>query len=128
MVKVISITHKGNFKRTDRFFKHLYNFEIMKILNGYGKKGVDLLSSATPVKTGLTSKSWGYEIEKRKGTYIIHFTNSNVQNGIPIALILQYGHGTGTGGYVKGVDYINPPLKELFEELASEAWKEVTKL
>lgn len=88
--------------------------------------GVDALSAATPVDTGKTAASWGYVITRTSDTATITWTNSNVNNGVPIALILQYGHGTGTGGYVKGRDYIKPAIRPVFDELANELWKEVT--
>ena len=86
------------------------------------------LASATPVDTGLTARSWRYEIVQEKGVARILFCNSNIQNGVPIAIILQYGHGTGTGGWVQGRDYINPAIQPIFDQIAKEAWREVTKL
>ena len=86
------------------------------------------LSSATPIDSGLTAESWYYEIENKKGSAIITFYNSNVQNGVPIAIVLQYGHGTRNGGWVQGRDYINPAIQPIFDEIANEAWGEVTKL
>lgn len=124
----ITITHKGNFEKTDRFFKKLLRFEINKILSKYGEKGVAALSAATPIDTGTTSQSWSYEIEKTGSGYSITWSNSNVNKGVNIALILQTGHGTGTGGYVRGIDYINPALAPIFDEMADEAWSEVTKV
>ena len=97
-------------------------------LNKYGAQGVAALASATPVDSGLTASSWYYEVEKGKGVASITFYNSNVHRGICIAIILQYGHGTGTGGYVQGRDYINPAIQPIFDQLAEDAWKEVTKL
>ena len=97
-------------------------------LDKFGRAGVEALSSATPVNTGKTANSWYYEIENKNGTATISFNNSNIQNGIPIAIILQYGHGTGTGGWVQGRDYINPAIRPIFDEIAENAWKEVTKL
>lgn len=86
------------------------------------------LASATPVDSGETAGSWYYRIENRKGSAIISFHNSNIQNGVPIAIILQYGHGTGTGGWVEGIDYINPAIQPIFDEIAKNAWREVTEL
>lgn len=100
----------------------------MGLLDKYGRKGVDALVSATPVDSGKTAGSWDYEIVNRKGSATIRFTNSNIVNGCPIAIILQYGHGTRNGGWVEGRDYINPALRPIFDELAEKAWKEVTKL
>ena len=97
-------------------------------LDKYGREGVKALESATPVDTGLTARSWYYEIKKTNGSVSISFYNSNIQNGIPIAIILQYGHGTGTGGWVEGRDYINPAIQPIFDKIAEKAWKEVTKV
>ncbi len=123
----IIITHKGNFKKTEKFFKRASDFKINSVLNKYGKKGVEALAAATPMRSGTTAGSWSYSIEKNRGGYVISWDNSNVNQGVNIALILQYGHGTGTGGYVQGIDYINPALKPIFDALADEAWQEVTK-
>ena len=123
----IVIKHRGSFQNTERFFKKLTRFEITNILNKYGKMGVAALSAATPVNSGMTADSWSYNIEKNGGSWVISWENSNVNNGVNIALILQLGHGTGTGGYVQGIDYINPALKPVFKSIADEAWREVTK-
>lgn len=127
MGKVISITHKGNFKRTERFFKRLNSFEIKHLLNQYGQQGVEALRSATPVDSGKTAESWYYEVQKFGGfrDYKIVWKNSNINNYIPIAVILQYGHATGTGGYVQGRDYINPAIQPIFDAIAEDAWQEV---
>ena len=109
-----------------RYLERLKEVAKVGILNKYGREGVALLSAATPVDTGLTAKSWFYKIEDREhGGVSLSFYNSNIQKGIPIAIILQYGHGTGGGGYVEGIDYINPALRPLFEKIADEVWKEV---
>ncbi len=97
-------------------------------LDRYGREGVAALAAATPVDTGATAASWYYRIENQKGSVTISFYNSNIQNGVPIAIILQYGHGTGTGGWVQGRDYINPAIQPVFDKIAREAWREVTKL
>ena len=127
---MLSITHKGDFSKTTNFLKRLKNpgDRITAILEKYGQQGVAALSAATPVKTGKTASSWYYKIENKNGNSKISFCNSNVQNGVPIAIILQYGHGTETGGWVQGRDYINPALKPIFDEIANNAWGEVTKL
>lgn len=122
----ITIKHYGSFRNTERLFKNLTKFEIGNVLDKYGRMGVDALSAATPVSSGRTAGSWDYAVERNKSGYTIVWTNSNVNNGVNIALILQLGHGTGTGGYVKGIDYINPTLKPVFDALADEAWQEVT--
>lgn len=123
----IIIKHRGSFKNTERLFQKMSKFEIFSILDKYGRMGVDALSSATPINSGKTSSSWDYLVEKTDSGYEIVWTNNNVNDGVNIALILQTGHGTGTGGYVKGIDYINPVLKPIFDSLAEEAWQEVTK-
>lgn len=122
----IVIRHRGSFQNTDRLFKKLSRFEISGVLNKYGAMGVDALSSATPVRTGQTASSWSYEVSRTGGGYKISWSNSHVNQGVNIALILQLGHGTGTGGYVTGRDYINPAIQPLFDAMAEEAWKEVT--
>ena len=124
---MIKITHKGSFNNTEKLFKQLNRFEIRGILNKYGAKGVSALAEATPVDTGNTAGSWGYKVEKTSNGYSIYWENENVNQGVNIALILQYGHGTRNGGYVQGIDYINPALKPVFDSLADEAWREVTK-
>lgn len=123
----IVIRHRGSFKNTERLFQRLSRFEIRSILDKYGAQGVTALSAATPKNTGATASSWTYEIERSGNRYSIVWKNDNINAGVNIALILQLGHGTGTGGYVQGVDYINPALQPIFDQLADEAWQEVTK-
>ena len=101
------------------------NFQITKILDKYGKMGVNALANATPLDSGKTAESWGYEISVKKEGATIHWTNTNQNNGVHIAVILQYGHGTGTGGYVQGIDYINPAIRPVFDKIVEEAWMEV---
>lgn len=125
---MIKITQKGNFLKTERYFKRVKKAVNIKLLEKYAKRGVAALMSATPVDTGLTAKSWYYKIVDRDGIITISFNNSNIQNGVPIAIILQYGHGTRFGGWVQGRDYINPAIQPIFDALAKEAWREVTKL
>ena len=125
---MISFRHKGDYSKVTRYFERLKEVANLGILDKYGKAGVDALSSATPVDSGLTASSWGYEIEHSAGSAKIVFTNSNINKGVPIAIILQYGHGTGTGGWVEGRDYINPAVQPIFDKIAENAWKEVTKL
>ena len=96
-------------------------------LDKFGREGVAALASATPVDSGETAASWYYEITNRNNTITISFHNSNIQNGVPIAIILQYGHGTGTGGWVQGRDYMNPAIQPIFDQIANYAWKEVTR-
>lgn len=124
---MISIRSKGSFSRSKRLLKKMSQAEIEKALAAYGERGVALLSSATPIRSGLTANSWSYEIENSGGSARIVWTNSNiVGEKYNLAVLIQYGHGTGTGGYVTGIDYINPTLRPLFEEMANSIWKEVT--
>ena len=123
---MISFRHKGDFSKADRYLEKLKESVKLGVLDKYGRAGVAALSSATPVDTGLTANSWFYEIEHSSGSDKIVFNNSNIQNGVPIAIILQYGHGTGTGGWVQGRDYINPAIQPIFDQMAKEVWKEVT--
>lgn len=125
---MIRVDQKGDFSKTTRFLKKASKVNYIDILSKYAREGVNALSSATPVETGLTAKSWYYEITQKGGTITISFNNSNIQNGVPIAIILQYGHGTGTGGWVQGRDYINPAVQPVFDKIVENAWKEVTKL
>lgn len=113
---------------TLKFLKRIKELRIESILRKYGEEGVSALMAATPVDTGKTASMWGYEIEKTSSGWTINWTNSNINNYVNIAVILQYGHGTGTGGYVAGRDYINPAMAPIFDKLADEAWNEVTKL
>lgn len=125
---MISFRHKGDYRKATRYFERLKEAARLGILDKYGRAGVAALSSATPVESGKTASSWGYEIEHSRGSAKIVFTNSNINNGVPIAIILQYGHGTGTGGWVQGRDYINPAIQPIFDQIVNEAWKEVTKV
>lgn len=122
---MVSFGHKGDFSKTRQFLTNVKKPIKSKKLETYARAGVDALMSATPVDTGLTASSWYYEIEIRDGSAKIKFCNSNIQNGIPIAIILQYGHATRNGGWVQGRDYINPAIQPLFDKLANDAWKEV---
>lgn len=122
---MVVIKHKGDFLKTDAFLKKATRIDYRSILEKYAKEGVRALEKATPVDTGLTAKSWDYEISVNRYGYSISWTNSNVVDGVPIAIILQYGHGTRNGGYVQGVDYINPAIKPIFDKIQEELWKEV---
>ena len=122
---LIHITTKGDFNNTFRFLNKMSKFQINKILEKYGQMGVEALRSATPIDSGKTAESWGYEISVGKEGATIHWTNTNQNKGVYIAVILQYGHGTGTGGYVQGIDYINPAIRPVFDKIAEEAWMEV---
>lgn len=125
---MISFRQKGDFSKLTRYLERAKNVVRMGNLDKYGRQGVAALASATPVDTGATANSWYYEVTNQNGSAAITFYNSNIQNGVPIAIILQYGHGTGTGGYVQGRDYINPAIQPIFDKLANDAWREVTKL
>ena len=125
---MISFRQKGGFSKTKRYFERVKAAARLSILDKYGREGVAALASATPTETGKTASSWFYEISHNKGSATITFSNSNINKGVPIAIILQYGHGTGTGGWVEGRDYINPAIQPIFDEIANEAWKEVTKV
>ena len=124
---MITFRQKGDFSKLTRFLERAKEAVHLGDLDKYGRQGVAALSSATPVDSGLTAKSWYYEIENKNGSATITFNNSNIQNGVPIAIILQYGHGTRNGGWVEGRDYINPAIQPIFDEIANEAWREVTK-
>lgn len=128
MASIIQFKQKGDFSKTESFLKKLRKLDLDSVLKKYGELGVQALASATPVETGKTAASWDYKIEKGKGVVTITWTNSNVNNGVPIALLIQYGHGTGTGGYVQGRDYIKPAILPIFDQLADALWKEVTEL
>lgn len=125
---MISFRQKGDFSKLTRFLEKAKNAVHLGILDKYGREGVAALASATPLESGKTASSWYYEVEHSNGTSSINFYNSNVNQGVPIAIILQYGHGTGTGGWVQGRDYINPAIQPIFDKIANEAWREVTKL
>ena len=124
---MIRFKHKGDFSKTIKFFNRAVDATKLKNLDAYGKKGVDALAAATPKDSGNTSESWRYEIEQTDGSVSIRWYNTNENKGVNIAIILQYGHGTRNGGYVKGRDYINPAIQPIFDEITESAWKEITK-
>lgn len=123
---MIRFKHSGNFKITEKFLSNAGRREYMAVLRKYGQAGVEALAAATPKETGETAASWSYEIVETRSGFSIFWSNSHENQGVNIALILQYGHGTGTGGYVQGIDYINPAIRPIFDEIANAAWKEVT--
>lgn len=125
---MITFRQKGDFSKLTRFLERAKEAVKLGDLDKYGRDGVAALSSATPIDTGKTAGSWYYEIENKNGSASINFYNSNIQNGVPIAIILQYGHGTRNGGWVQGRDYINPAIQPIFDKIANDAWREVTKL
>ena len=122
---MISVKTTGDFAKITKFLNSMRKRDAKAVLNKYGERGVELLRNATPVKTGKTASSWRYEINVSKGRYSINWLNDNVNNGVNIAIILQYGHGTRNGGYVAGKDYINPVMQQIFSEMAEELWREV---
>jgi len=124
---MITLTQKGDFRKTDRFLERIKEFCGKSDLDKYGELGVEALRQATPVDTGKTRDSWGYEIVHKKRQSSIVWTNSNINDGVLIAILIQYGHGNGNGAYVKGTDYINPAMAPVFEEIADKVWKEVTR-
>lgn len=123
----IAFTHKGDWSKTQTFLNKIMHKNYLNVLARYGQMGVAALSAATPVDSGKTATSWNYEIIQNEGQTSLTFINSNINKGVNIAIILQYGHGTGTGGYVQGRDYINPAVRPVFDKLADDLWKEVTK-
>lgn len=125
MPKIIVFKQKGNLKKTRKFLKRCSNLQLDDLLDQYGKEGVEVLARATPKDTGKTAASWSYTVRKSDGRITITWSNSNIVDGVPIAVILQYGHGTRNGGYVEGVDYINPAMRPIFERIAQRAWGEV---
>lgn len=125
---MITFKQKGDFSKLTGFLEKSLEIVHLGFLDKYGREGVKALSSATPVDTGSTANSWSYEIVQKKGSVSIVFKNNYRENNIPIAIILQYGHGTKNGGYVEGIDYINPAIQPIFEKILHEAWTEVTRL
>ena len=126
---MISFRQKGDFSKLTGYLEKVKHVIRVADLDKYGRQGVAALASATPVDTGKTAASWSYEVVYQDdGSATLTFNNSNIQNGVPIAIILQYGHGTGTGGWVQGRDYINPAIQPIFDQIANDAWREVTKL
>lgn len=125
---MISFKQKGDFSKTISYLKKVRNPIPNSVLERYGKDGVAALSAATPKDTGLTADSWRYEIKRERTFVNLSFYNSNIQNGVPIAIIIQYGHATQNGVWIDGVDYINPAVKPIFEKLSNELWEEVKKV
>ncbi len=124
----ITLTQKGNYLKITRYLQNAKKIAKNVNLDKYGRAGVIALSAGTPKDTGLTANSWSYKITNSKGTYTISFYNSNIQNGVPIAIILQYGHAAKDGGWIQGRDYINPAIRPIFDKLTKDAWEEVKSL
>ena len=125
---MIKLKQKGDFSRATSYMQRIKHFVKKGDLDHFGREGVEALRSSTPVDSGLTASSWNYEVNYTSTGVSISFNNTNIQNGVPIAIILQYGHGTRNGGWVQGRDYINPAIQPIFDKIANEAWKEVTKV
>ncbi len=125
---MVRFRHRGNFNKTEKFFKGAKDKKYLQVMEKYGVEGIRALSQATPIDTGRTASLWDYEIHHSSGAHKIVWTNSNINGSVTIAIILQYGHGTGTGGYVQGRDYINPAMRPIFDKIANDVWKEVTNL
>ncbi len=123
---LLYVKQKGDFKHAETFLNKMLKRDYITVMKRYGEKGVKELKEATPKDTGKTSESWYYEILESKGRVSLYFKNSNIVNGVPIAIVIQYGHATRNGGFVQGRDYINPVLQPLFDEMANKIWKEVT--
>lgn len=128
MANGITFRHRGDFSKTERFFHRVLKKDYLNVLERYGRAGVLALASATPKDSGDTASSWNYEISHNRTNSAITFVNTNIQNGVNIAIILQYGHGTRNGGYVAGRDYINPAIQPIFDKIAESAWNEITRL
>lgn len=127
MSKIITFKQKGSFKKTDTFLNRMKNWEFMSHMQRFGEQGVQALAASTPVDSGATAAAWSYEIVRTDKGVSIYWRNDNVNKNVNIAVILQFGHGTGTGGWVEGRDYINPAIRPIFDDIAENAWKEVTR-
>lgn len=123
---MIEVTAPGSFSKTEAFLNKMARNDLLNVLEHYGSVGVDALASATPVDSGLTQQSWTYEIVKSRNSVTLVWHNTNVHDGLPVAILIQYGHGTGTGGWVEGYDYINPAIRPIFDRITDEVWKQVT--
>ena len=125
---MITITQKGSFDRTESYLRKLKLEKLLAVLNKYGMQGVQALQAATPIDSGIAASSWYFTIDQKPGYYSIRWHNSDMENGFPVAIMLQYGHGTGTGGYVQGRDYIMPAIRPIFDQITADAVKEVTQI
>jgi len=122
----IKVTHRGSYRRTEQFLNRLQRLDIRRIVEPLAQEGVRALAAATPRESGRAASAWDYKILGGKTNVTIVWTNDDVENGFPVAIMLQYGYATGTGGYVQGRDYINPALRPIFDRIADEVWKVVT--
>jgi hypothetical protein len=125
---VITFSVSGDSSRSESFLKNLSKLDILSIMDSCGAEGVSALESATPTDTGLAAGSWSYDVEVNNGRYGIYWTNTDIENDFPVAIMLQYGYATGTGGYVQGRDYINPAIKPIFDQIEDRVWRAVTSL
>lgn len=125
MSKIVSFSHSGNFKKTEKFLHGIMQRHYLNKMHRYGKRGVEALANATPVDTGKTAGSWTYEIVEGKNRISVYWKNTNINNYVNIALVLQYGHATRNGGWIEGRDYINPAIQPIFDRMANDVWKEV---
>ena len=123
---MITFEQKGDFRNTERFLKRMSRFDFANVLKNVAQKGVQALAAATPVDSGLAASSWGYEIRRARSSFEIIWTNSDIENGFPVVIGIQYGHGTGSGGYVRGQDFINPVMRPIFDQILADLWTEVT--
>lgn len=122
---MVSYKVHGDFRKTRKFLQKAQKMNIRSILARYGERGVNALAIATPKDSGKTADAWSYDVQMDRNGASVSWSNSNVNDGVSIAVILRYGHGTGTGGYVQGRDYISPAIRPIFDEIAESAWKEV---
>ena len=124
---MIKVTHRGSFKHMEKFLQRMKRKEHLKILEKYGPIGVAALKSATPVESSETANAWAYNIVEEKGFYSIVWRNTHEVKRTPVAILLQFGHGTRQGGFVRGRDFINPAIRPVFDQIAANMWKEVTR-
>lgn len=122
---MITVKVTGSFEKTEAFLKRVSKLDILGLLRASAQQGINALSLVTPIETGVAAHSWGFEVSNSGGFYTIIWTNSDIENGFPVVIMLQYGHGTGTGGYVAGYDFINPAMKPVFDKIADDVWKAV---
>lgn len=123
---MIRFSHRGSFSKAEKFLRRAKAIDYRPIAEKYGRSGVEALSLNTPKDSGDTANAWSYEIVPRKNGFSLTWRNSNVSDGIPIVILIQYGHGTRSGSFVEGIDFINPAMKPIFDDLAENLWKEVT--
>ena len=123
---MIRVESSGSFDNTVKFLKFLQSGRMFNVLDRYGRMGVDELRANTPKESGETANSWGYRVINQNGIHGIEWYNTHVNDGVNVAVLIQYGHGTGTGGYVEGIDYINPALRPVFQAMADDIWRQVS--